>query len=330
MSTTSTPPSKLLLQGATRLQHPYPPARQLTASIVRLDRNSGMDLAGRALDWILDHLPEFDPYPDDGEIDILRAKAAAELALMCVACLRVPQLASDQRLSRFVEAMSEVIRRPIYNERIVGNPGEFTLIGGTYAALRACGLEDVGHHLATERVPYRMLDLRYILELGGFRHDIPSYSELYTATPLAAELKVAFIGVPEAYSITHSIFFMTRFGAGPPNSIPDDDLPRVRWLVAMLLGIYSRERQWDLVGELLTCCHFLDWYPPLIFDEGWMAFWASQRLDGAVPGPHFSEERLEGLGKPEQPAYLFKHLYHTTLVAAMVGSLTVPTAKAKR
>ena len=123
---------------------------------------------------------------------------------------------------------------------------------------------------------------------------------------------------------------MTRFGAGPPESIPDDDLPRVRWLVTMLLGIYARERHWDLVGELLMCCRFLDWYPPLIFDEAWGAFWASQRLDGAVPGPHFSEEHLEGLKEEERPAYLFKHLYHTTLVAAMAGSLAAPTARAKQ
>ena len=37
-----------------------------------------MELAGRALDWISDHLPEFDPYPVDGKMDVLRAKAAAE------------------------------------------------------------------------------------------------------------------------------------------------------------------------------------------------------------------------------------------------------------
>ena len=223
MSTTSTPPFSQLLQSAARLQQPYPPARQLTHSALtaptgQSDLTSGMYLAGRALDWISDHLTEFDPYPVDGKMDILRAKAAAELALMCATCLRVPQLASDQRLIRFIEAMSEVIRRPIYNERIMGSPGEFTLIGGTYAALRACGFEDaayhaqlqrlvdMGHPLATERVPYRMLDLRYILELGGFSHDVPSYSELYAATPLAAELEVAFIGIPEAYSITHTVF----------------------------------------------------------------------------------------------------------------------------
>jgi hypothetical protein len=253
-------------------------------------------MAGGAFDWVLDHLAEFDPYPKDGEPNDLRAKAAAELALMCASCLRVPELASDHRLKRFVDAMSDVMRRPVFNERIMGSPGEFTLIGGTYSALRACGFEDTayhaqvqrlvdkGHPLAAERVPYRMLDLRFILDLGEFRHSMPSYSELYRATPLAMELEAAFIDIPEAYSVTHTVFFITQFGAGSPDSIPAEELPGVQWLVTMLLGLYARERHWDLVGELLLCCSFLNWRPPLIYDEAWTAFWAAQQPDGAVPG----------------------------------------------
>ena len=110
---------------------------------------------------------------------------------------------------------------------------------------------DHGYVTATEEVGFRDLDLRHLLDLGGYRHHLPSYRSLYRQTVLGRGGPVLSFNHADAYSVTHTLFYLSDFGARSIDAIPQRELPYVRWILQVLLGQYLLLKDWDLVAELL-------------------------------------------------------------------------------
>lgn len=139
-----------------------------------------------------------------------------------------------------------------------------------------------------------------------------SEPRLFPRTALAACPRVDQLDESQAYSLTHTVFFMTDFGSRPQD-LPaacreylDDNL--ARWVES-----FRRRGHFDLVAELaLTCCC-----------AGGEAAWAesvlkaSQAEDGMVPGPGLRSQALVAGVTPERRRFLEN--YHTTLAAIMAS-----------
>ncbi len=290
-----------------------------------------------AFGWIMHNLELFNPFPNMIEVtgpDTSLNKALVELGLMCMLYRRCIEGNSDPRIENFISFIHDIWQRPDYQERAVRNPEAFRFYVMVNNTLLHSGtiessyheiiqrILDQGYVTATEATPMQVLDLHLMLDTGGFRHNLPSYDNLYQATFLAKMPPLLYFTNEDVYCITHTLFYLTDFSFHPVSAIPAVQLPAVCWTIGTLLGIYLRHRHWDLVGELLLNCECLRWSPPFIFESAWHSLLDAQLPDGSIPGPGFSNEKMQQLNELERKTYCFEQNYHTTLVGALACFLT--------
>lgn len=143
---------------------------------------------------------------------------------------------------------------------------------------------------------------------------------LCRASNLGRQVNPIYLSDYDIYSITHTLFYLTDFGRLPETQLSSVRRRRACEIVGKLLAMQIYRGNWDLVGELLLSHHCLgatsDFYA-----SGWQALLAAQWPDGAVPGPNYRSQATEGMNDTDRQSYVFKHCYHTTLVAALVGAL---------
>jgi hypothetical protein len=171
------------------------------------------------------------------------------------------------------------------------------------------------------------MDLAYILERGGYRHPFPPLEALYPATLLATCPSPLWLKTSEAYQATHTLFYLGDFGLDPARLAAHPDAPRLRSFVAHLLGVHVRQRDWDLVAELLLDCRCLGHAPEPLASLAWQALHDAWEAHGLVPGPSFDPALRGTLGPAEWERYCFDENYHTvlvTLLACAVWSRPVP------
>jgi hypothetical protein len=296
-------------------------------------------LVERALGWIESNFEYFEPFQGGIEPDGYREKALMELAILCMCLYRVPRFSSNALVHRFLKFIAEAYSAPLYRERLFRVEGAFVPHALLIVALDTCGylvddpLRDRFQALVerscisfVERVPYRALEVRHILDVGSFRHSLPSYSALCRSSMAVKPLNVIYMTDSDAYSITHALIYLSDFGSRPIPALRPAELKRLRWTLEHLLGMYIHKRDWDITGELLLSCQAVDWTTSDFYALGWRAMLDAQQLDGAFPGPTFKQEDMEGLDEGKRREYLFKQDYHTTLVAALFGALCKPPA----
>ncbi len=189
-----------------------------------------------------------------------------------------------------------------------------------YLALRAAGerfpsFEEAisyvrlnGYPRIMEKTPFQELGSQHRLWKAGLRAKPPTLGATFRATSFGRGQNPIYLSVPEAYSITHTLFYVTDI-CGPPVNMSLADRHRATDLVGTLLIHYWRKRDWDLSGELLLNLVALDQWDTPLFQTAFDALLKAQRDDGAVPGPQFMN-----LTQPNRKVS-FDNCYHTTLVA---------------
>jgi hypothetical protein len=289
-------------------------------------------MADRAIDWLSANLDRFEPFRGRFERDWPTHRALVELALIGMCLRRQTIFADDARVARLLERVLQTYRHPVYREIAFRHGGDFVADAFVPVALYACGLLDGdderralqslidnGNILLRSRAPHKTLELIHVLELGGFRYRLPSAVaclQRFGSKPM----NLIEMTNDDAYVITHTIFYLSDFGARLDFAIPVKQRRDLSWVVHHLLGMCVREGHWDLVGELLLCCHSLRLTGSPLYTVGWRAFLTAQRPDGAVPGPHYDPAQLNALAASDRREYLFQSCYHTTLVAALAGA----------
>lgn len=294
-------------------------------------------MADRALDWLIVNLDRFEPFQGQPKRIWRKQKALAELALISLCLHRQTAFADDPRLDRCLGLILQTHRNPVYREILFRQSDDYFTDFATDVfvplALHACGLFDdadewqaiqnlLDHSniLFRSRGPDSMLELIHLLDLGGFRYHLLSPAT-YLNRILQRSANIIRITHDETYTITHIIFYLSDFGVRRDFSIPDKQRQQLSWLVEHLLGMYVRDKHWDLVGELLICCHCLRQTHSPLYAIGWQAFLGAQRPDGAVPGPRYDPKQEAALAADRRSEYFFHHCYHTTLVATLAGAL---------
>jgi hypothetical protein len=166
------------------------------------------------------------------------------------------------------------------------------------------------------RPAYERMELRYILDLGGFEGPFPPLHELCRSDPVEAPVDLAYVTEAQAYAVTHAIFFLSDFAARPLSG----STPRGDAAVDPLLGACTRSGHWDLVSELIVCRRALG-RPESDLDRLSRSFLCRAQLtDGAMPGPHFDLSERDALPQEEKKAYTFLRCYHTTLATIMCAA----------
>ena len=275
-------------------------------------------LADRALSWLAAHLDGFQPFQGKDWPEGFRQKALLELAMLCM-WLRDKPVFRDRRVADFLRFVSCIHANPLFRERLVRVDNTFVQHVATLVALDICAvpvddhfrsaIQDLLDHsnvLCTERTSHGMLELRYVLDRGGFRHELPSYEALYESGILSKPLNLLYMSEHDAYTITHALFFLTDFGARPVPGITASRFKDVRSTVEYLLGSYIHRGNWDLVGEFLLSFLCLQFTESPLYRLGLRALVEVQWPDGTVPGPYYDPEKCAGMDELNRRHYILK------------------------
>jgi hypothetical protein len=211
-------------------------------------------------------------------------------------------------------------------------PESLTLYAFIYKSLYECGLKlqefrnaiteavDQEAVNSRERIPFGMMDLCYALNKANIRHPFPTLRSLYHKTLLAKDPAILSLNLNDAYDITHIIFYLSDFGFRKFTEISAQQLPKVRWIITSLTGLYLRDQDWDILAELLLCYYCLRWYPYPIYEVAWNNLLNAQRVDGSIPGSS-RNEKLKTKSKSWNKNFI--QSYHATIVTAIACLLTI-------
>ncbi len=304
--------------------HREPREAEPRASRLRLARQGAASVR-----WLTERLDRFTPWRD-GRLTDAGIQAFAEMAI-AYACLHrwqirlhdpLPSLTAD--LPRWRAFLVAECERRAYAEMARKRPSQAYALLLPYLMLRAGGYrapyhEETlarfgrwGYPAAAEVIPYRLLDRHYFLWASGALRREPRWVALYRDTTLAHDVRLAYLDREGAYSVTHTLFYLTDFGERPL-PLPPAEAARVTGIVECLLLHYWRVAEWDLVGELLISLHCLDVPASPLACGAARAFAGAQLPNGAVPAetPDAATEPGE---RGEDDACHFRSCYHTTLV----------------
>jgi hypothetical protein len=180
-------------------------------------------------------------------------------------------------------------------------------------------LGESGYLTSTELVPYRVLDRLYFLWKSGYFDREPHWHSLYRQTFLGQRWRCSVhIDREAAYSITHTLFYLTDFG-NRPAPLKAREIERIWALVESLLIHYWRLCHWDLVGELLIALNCLDRRQSSFYAGAARALRHAVRGDGAVPADAIALRSVGSTQGDEQADVVFRSCYHATLVNVLYG-----------
>jgi hypothetical protein len=163
---------------------------------------------------------------------------------------------------------------------------------------------------------WRRLDLVHAFKKLGLTYPM-SGEQVFQLTWLAGHHPPWTITHASAYGVTHTVFYMTDFGARP-HELP---LATRSYLVGALplwLDLYLAEPHFDLASELVMvdCCAGLNGDLRRAGDILAHALLS----DGSMPGP--LEALMTFASSPaDPPSRTFRENYHTTLVASMAAAM---------
>jgi hypothetical protein len=169
---------------------------------------------------------------------------------------------------------------------------------------------------AQEMVPYRELDVAYFLAAAGRAdHDLTPF---YRRTFLSRAKGLVHVDHESAYSITHTILYLSDFGARPV-PLTDSELDRARVMVACLVVHYWRTKHWDLLGEMLLCAAIVGSPEPALSSLALSVFHDAHDRDGSVAGRAEAETEIAASRLRQDAEAMFTACYHTTLVSLLLA-----------
>jgi len=287
------------------------------------------------LGWLAENLVRFSPWRD-GRLAHGGVKAFAELAILYGYLEQwkdhplAKKFALRENLVPLRAFILEHSEHPAYGEMTRKRPPQAFYLLLPYLILRATGYRASYHEdtlkrlrrcgypraMEMEMVPYRLLDQQYFLWKSGYSTREPNWYRLYRDTILGRRCSAVYIDHGAAYSITHTLFYLTDFG-NHPLPLTVTDIEHATNVVECLLVHYWRLAHWDLVGELLSNLHCLGKRNSPFYSGAAMAFQRARRSDGAIPADQACEKELLSAQSPERGDLMFRACYHTTLVGVI-------------
>lgn len=280
--------------------------------------------------WLSGNVDFFDPFKD-GELSGLCEIPLSELAILTLCALRSGVRIDQHIIARFLDLLESSYTEPSYEERPFREPEALVSHLIVHAALWQSGrLKSRAWHTAAERLvrhgtltapslpPHRMMELRHALDLAGVCHDMPPYHALFEATIAARPLNPIFVSKPEAYILTHVLFYASDLGAREPLGIDAANRVRLEATLERLLAMHVAAGDWDLAAEFVFSSQCLR-RPNCYLDVAMEYLIRAQRPSGAVPGTRATSVATpDGSGSVNDQQDI-SAFYHTTLVSALAA-----------
>lgn len=299
----------------------------------------------RCINWLHNRLEFFSPWRGD-ELSMEGLQACAELAVL-VGRLADQQADWERRgydIAPAVEAWKSHILAQIDQPEFATLARKRPLYAFPYLlpylAIRRLGVvrEDLdrsveiltewGFPWLQEVTPFRELDAAYFLARSG----VPGCGNLdlldpFSRTSLARTRYLSFADVDLAYSVTHTVLYLTDFGRDP-QGIPPEHVEKCREGLASFLVQFTRAGHLDLVGESLLCSRILGNADPELADavEDW--YDQCHIFNGACCGRIQTREAVSAAVAIGDDAEVFARCYHTTLVTLLLVNQQVGSGAA--
>jgi uncharacterized protein DUF6895 len=298
----------------------------MQAGHVASGTRSAPDFILSALTWISGRAREFSPYDSAGTLRPDRLKAIAELSIALYCYVRLTGDKESRPVRRIITHLARVQRNQVFRELPLRFPDEFVPVCDVYAALRLAGHDSPEQRMLLQRVidsgilehvdrlPQGHMEVRLSAESAGLQSSWSRPAPHHALAPIPASI---LFDDGMAYALTHTIMFLTDFGAHPKRLRADGPLSD---RLAMLLIRYCREQNNDLLAELLLCWDSVGLPSTPLTDAAWSILMKAQDRWGAFPvrGTGVGRDsRHGGLPRPSR----FQRHYHTTLVAIIAGSV---------
>lgn len=165
-----------------------------------------------------------------------------------------------------------------------------------------------------------MLELRYLLDRAGLKHNLADEYTLYQQTFLAKNFNFITIADADIYAVTHTIPYLTDFGFKISPVIAKENSREIPGILNVLLGMCIQAKNWDLVAEVLLSLHCLGFQDSVWIRSGWQALMENQDQTGKIVNQGFSPDQMKILTPGwERDYYTFINGYHPTLMALTAG-----------
>jgi hypothetical protein len=181
-------------------------------------------------------------------------------------------------------------------------------------------LSGIEYFEGMDRLPYREMDLAHCLGRAVSPDYEKSLPVWFGSTAFGRKQNLTRYTIDDIYSLTHAIFYLTDLGFRDiGHYLESATAARVRSELPALTAIMLRADNVDVLGELLLCWIFCEVKSTrlndLIFEQALDRMLSSTTPEGAV-APTRKSYQLARSGQAT-----FSHLYHTTLVGAMLFAL---------
>ena len=161
---------------------------------------------------------------------------------------------------------------------------------------------------------WRALDIDVALRALGMRSPWETAS-LFEQTWLAKMPEPWSLCESSAYSLTHTVFYMTHFGENK-DGIPGPHRDYLTRWVPVWQRYYARCENMDLLAEMTMVMRCIDRAEDGV--DVAAVFMNAQATDGIIPGPDGAAFRMVAKADSEQRVRFLQN-YHTTLVALMAS-----------
>lgn len=295
-----------------------------------------------ALHWIESHRIHFRVSPAADDLSLVRkVKPIAELGLACDLLLRAGCGSSFGAKFRtlpqelLASCWSELDKGEHLRRLLLTYPDLFSLVT-VYPPFRRAGFRN--HALegaikslsadpslrALEFPAWRLLDFAVALRAICVRSPWQPRQE-FGRTWLGQTPAPWMLSDSAAYSLTHTVFYMTDFGFNP-GGLPSRARAYVSRWVPVWSRYYASVQNLDLLGEMLMVGYCLG---VNTLAEPLRKLVDGQREDGAIPGPEAIAVGL-GMDRGRRSAReRFALDYHTTVVALMTSVLGLRLASGR-
>ena len=263
----------------------------------------------------------------------LQHKAFIELGIAYFLMNRYPQMRQRQEFRILLKHIQEEIQKSNITFNMFRRVNLFYFYLLVYSCLITCDLQvnslkiflqkilEQNYVGVIERQPWQKIELKYYLEIAGFKHSLTDYQNLYEQSSAFLLPSPIYLSNMDTYVLTHAIFYLSDFGQRDLKPILLERYDKTREYIMLLLGLYTRKCNWDLVGELLMCCIFLQiTHSSSLIELAWKGIFQAQNSQGFISGIPFGKQKQENtLEEDTDDLSIFRSNYHPTLVTLLAS-----------
>jgi hypothetical protein len=282
-----------------------------------------------SFNWLNTHLDRFTPWRSN-QLSMEGLQSLSELAII-YARIKTDNDAwkktgiTNQKLEQWEQHIITILEMPAFYELARKRPLHSFPYILPYLVMRSTGYKNIfleetlevllsqGFPKVQEVVPFRELDLVYFFNKAQLAQN-ENMMSVYHRTFMSKMKSIIHIDNESAYSITHTILYLSDFGKSKL-TLPATEMKKIQEVLESLAIHFWRLKHWDLLGELLFCLSIIGIPLESIFHRALTAFYNAHEQDGSITGRQEQHSELLTAQLAGNREKIFTCNYHTTIVS---------------